>query len=235
MATEVRLPHLGESIDSAVVVAWHKQVGDTIKRGDELADLETDKATLPLEAPKNGILLAIVAAEGETVFIGDLLSVIGQTSESWTPAAVAQEKVASSVSTVNSTVSIPIADKSSATNYKISPVARRKAKDLGVDLASVVPADGLKISGADVEAHAGRLARAGETAGKRRIELGQTKRLTGQRMLESARNVPQFALTIDADVRNMLKFREAAKAAGEDFGLTTGHYPRRCAGRWDHP
>ena len=87
MATEVRLPHLGESIDTAVVVAWHKQVGDTIKRGDELADLETDKATLPLEAPKNGVLLAIVAAEGETVFIGDLLSVIGQAGEGWTPAA----------------------------------------------------------------------------------------------------------------------------------------------------
>ena len=220
MATEVRLPHLGESIDTAVVVAWHKQVGDTIKRGDELADLETDKATLPLEAPKNGVLLAIVAAEGETVFIGDLLSVIGQANESWTPAADAQDKVATSVSTINSTVSIPIADKSSATNYKISPVARRKAKDLGVDLASVVPADGLKISGADVEAHAGRLARAGETAGKRRIELGQTKRLTGQRMLESARNVPQFALTIDADVRNMLKFRDEAKATGENFSVT---------------
>ena len=131
MATEVRLPHLGESIDTAVVVAWHKQVGDTIKRGDELADLETDKATLPLEAPKNGVLLAIVAAEGETVFIGDLLSVIGQANESWTPAADAQDKVVTNVSTVNSTVSIPIADKSSATNYKISPVARRKAKDRG--------------------------------------------------------------------------------------------------------
>ena len=84
----------------------------------------------------------------------------------------------------------------------------------------MVPADGLKINGADVEAHAGRSARAGETAGKRRIELGQTKRLTGQRMLESARNVPQFALTIDADVRNMLKFRDEAKATGENFSVT---------------
>ena len=140
MATEVRLPHLGESIDSALLVAWHKQVGDTIKRGDELADLETDKATLPLEAPKNGVLLAIVAAEGETVFIGDLLSVIGQAGESWTPTPDAHEKVASNISTVYTTVSIPVADKSSATKYKISPVARRKAKDMGVDLASVVPA-----------------------------------------------------------------------------------------------
>ena len=83
MATEVRLPHLGESIDSALLVAWRKQVGDTVKRGDELADLETDKATLPLEAPKNGVLLAMVAEEGQTVYIGDLLSVIGRDGETW--------------------------------------------------------------------------------------------------------------------------------------------------------
>ena len=52
MATEVKLPHLGESIDSSVILAWHKGVGDAVKRGDELADMETDKATLTLEAPK---------------------------------------------------------------------------------------------------------------------------------------------------------------------------------------
>ena len=59
MPTEIKLPHLGESIDSSVILAWHKQVGDVVKRGDELADLETDKATLSLEAPKSGVLLAI--------------------------------------------------------------------------------------------------------------------------------------------------------------------------------
>ena len=220
MATEVRLPHLGESIDSAVLVAWHKQVGDAIKRGDELADLETDKATLPLEAPKNGVLLAIVAAEGETVSIGDLLSVIGRAGESWTPESESPAKDASPISTVNTSVSIPVADEVSPAKIKISPVARRKARELGIDLASVVPADGLKISGADVEAHARQTARAGNATGGRRIELSRSKRLTGQRMLDSAQNVPQFALTIDADIRNLLKFREQAKSAGDNFSLT---------------
>jgi len=220
MATEVRLPHLGESIDSAVLVVWHKQVGDAIKRGDELADLETDKATLPLEAPKNGILLAILAGEGETVGIGDLLSVIGREGESWSPESESPEKPASAIPAVNTTVSIPVADEEPPAKIKISPVARRKARELGIDLASVVPADGLKISGADVEAHARQTARAGNATGGRRIELSQSKRLTGQRMLESAQNLPQFALTIDADARNLLKFREQAKSAGDNFSLT---------------
>ncbi len=220
MATEVRLPHLGESIDSAVVVAWHKRVGEAVKRGDELADLETDKATLPLEAPKNGVLLAIVAAEGETVSIGDLLSVIGREGESWRPESEAPGENAGVISTVNSTVSIPVADKASPSKFKISPVARRKAKELGLDLAAVRPADGIKISGADVEAHARQTGRTGNATGRRRVELSRSKRLTGQRMLDSAQNVPQFALTIDADIRNLLKFREWAKSAGNNVSLT---------------
>lgn len=224
MATEVRLPHLGESIDSAVLVAWHKQVGDAIKRGDELADLETDKATLPLEAPKNGVLLAILATEGDTIYIGDLLSVIGQEGESWTPKSESPEKDASPISTVNTSVSIPVADEASPAKIKISPVARRKARELGVDLAAVIPADGSKIGAADVEAHARQTARAGNAGAKniarRRIELSRSKRLTGQRMLDSAQNLPQFALTIDADIRNLLKFQERTKSAGDNFSLT---------------
>ena len=154
MATEVRLPHLGESIDSALLVAWRKQVGDTVKRGDELADLETDKATLPLEAPKNGVLLAIVAEEGQTVYIGDLLSVIGRDGETWSDTSANDKEDSPSIASVITTVSIPNSDKATLSAFKISPVARRKAKELGVDLASVQPADGAKISGADVEAHA---------------------------------------------------------------------------------
>lgn len=216
MPTEVRLPHLGESIDSAVLVAWHKQVGDAVKRGDELADLETDKATLPLEAPKRGLLLAIAAAEGETVRIGDLLAVIGREGETWHPEADSDTEQSPAINTVAKTVSIPDTVKQSPAKYKISPVARRKAKELGIDLTSVKPADGKKISGADVEAHAQQDA----DIGRRRVELSQAQRLTGQRMLQSAQSVPQFALTIDVDMRSMLRFRQQAQAAGDRFSLT---------------
>lgn len=223
MPTEVRLPHLGESIDSAVLVAWHKQVGDAVQRGDELADLETDKATLPLEAPKRGLLLAIAAAEGETVRIGDLLAVIGREGETWHPEADSDTEKSPAINTVAKTVSIPSTVKQSAAKYKISPVARRKAKELGIDLASVKPADGKKISGADVEAQARQgadTAKQGAGTGKVRVELSQAQRLTGQRMLQSAQSVPQFALTVDVDMRSLLRFRQQAQAAGDRFSLT---------------
>ena len=216
MATEVRLPHLGESIDSALIVEWHKQVGDVVKRGDELADLETDKATLPLEAPKNGVLLAIVAAAGETVTIGDLLSVIGREGETWSAAADAP--AAPYPRPVAEPTAAPArAQRAPKAAYKISPLARRKAKELGVDLASVAPADGVKISGADVEAQAHTSA---AQPGQRRVELSRAKRLTGQRMLQSARDIPQFSLTIDADIEPLLAGREMMKERGTDLSLT---------------
>lgn len=217
MATEVRLPHLGESIDSALIVAWHKQVGDPVKRGDELADLETDKATLPLEAPKNGVLLAIVAAEGDTVTIGDLLSVIGREGETWSAAPAETPEANIPAPTVKSAAATVRRNAASRAAYKISPLARRKAKELGVDLASVTPADGVKISGADVEATA-RAATA--QPGQRRIELSRIKRLTGQRMLQSVREIPQFSLTIDADIAPLLAARAEMRARGNELSLT---------------
>jgi len=217
MATEVRLPHLGESIDSALIVEWHKRVGDPVKRGDELADLETDKATLPLEAPKNGVLLAIVAAAGDTVYIGDLLSVIGREDEAWSAVADDEPEARRPAPEHEIAATAVRAHAASKPAYKISPLARRKAKELGVDLASVTPADGVKISGADVEAQARR---ASPQPGQRRIELSRAKRLTGQRMMQSAREIPQFSLTIDADVGRLLAARARLKKRGTELSLT---------------
>ena len=221
MPTEVKLPHLGESIDSSVILAWHKQVGDAVTRGDELADLETDKATLSLEAPKNGVLLAIVAEVGKTVYLGDLLAVIGKEGETWSESSSHREQKSPAISTVELTVSIITAKADTQTKYKISPVARRKAKALGINFADIVPADGAKINGADVDNYAETKASPKDSRGERRIELSQVKRITGQRMSESAQTVPQFALTIDADIRRLLALRAQAKSAGQKLGMTT--------------
>ena len=128
MPTEVKLPHLGESIDSAVVVAWHKSAGDGVKRGDELADLETDKATLSLEAPKNGVLLAIVADEGKTVYIGDLLAVIGRDGESWSAAPEADEENRPIFLQFNQANRYPLKDRvhRPSTKFRPSPVVKLK-------------------------------------------------------------------------------------------------------------
>ena len=233
MPTEVKMPHLGESIDSAVLVAWHKQAGDGVKRGDEIADLETDKATLPLEAPRNGVLLATVAAEGDTVYIGDLLAVIGRAGEAWTP-TLAESTQPEPAAKPAKTAEAPASPKrESKRPYKISPLARRKAKELGVDLADLQPADGRKISAADVEAAASAAASMPETS-QRRIELSQVKRLTGKRMVESAA-VPQFALTIDVAAERLLEARLLAKSRGDELSISAilVHIAARALG--EHP
>ena len=91
---------------------------------------------------------------------------------------------------------------------------------MGVDLATVQPTDGRKISGADVEAHAARGLAPSPSRGQRRIELSPVKRLTGQRMLESAREVPQFALTMDVDIRILLAARAEAVQSGQNISMT---------------
>ena len=81
MATQVLVPVMGEAIGEARLSAWLKAVGDPVRRGDELAELETDKAVLMLECPADGVLLEILAAAGAMVTTGQLLAQVGKPGE----------------------------------------------------------------------------------------------------------------------------------------------------------
>ncbi|CDZ40101.1 Pyruvate/2-oxoglutarate dehydrogenase complex, dihydrolipoamide acyltransferase component, partial CDS, partial [Neorhizobium galegae bv. officinalis] len=76
MATEIRVPTLGESVSEATVGTWFKKVGDTVKADEPLLELETDKVTVEVPSPAAGVLTEIVAANGETVGLGALLGQI---------------------------------------------------------------------------------------------------------------------------------------------------------------
>ena len=76
MTVEVLVPNLPESVADAILVAWHKQPGDSVKKDDNLVDLETDKIVLEVPAPENGILKSIDQPNGATVSSGQLLAVI---------------------------------------------------------------------------------------------------------------------------------------------------------------
>jgi len=82
MTTEIRVPQLPESVADAVIVAWHKQPGDAIRRDENLADLETDKVVLEVPAPMNGVMREISAPAGTTVTSGQLLAIIDAASAS---------------------------------------------------------------------------------------------------------------------------------------------------------
>lgn len=94
MATEIRVPTLGESVSEATIGTWFKKVGDTVKADEPLLELETDKVTIEVPSPAAGVLSEIVAAAGETVGLGALLGNIAAGAAGAAAPAAAEKKVA---------------------------------------------------------------------------------------------------------------------------------------------
>ena len=121
--TEIRVPTLGESVTEATIGRWFKQPGDAVRADEALAELETDKVTLEVNAPASGVLAEIVAKEGETVTPGALL---GQITEG-----------AASAKSASAPAAKPTAPVSTAPAMPPSPAAAKIALDRGIDLSSV--------------------------------------------------------------------------------------------------
>src|SRR5688500_6467505 len=81
MAEVILMPRLSDTMTEGVIAAWHKKVGEPVKKGDLLAEIETDKATMELESYKDGVLLHIGADKGGKLQVNDLLAIIGQQGE----------------------------------------------------------------------------------------------------------------------------------------------------------
>ncbi len=125
MATKILVPTLGESVVEATVGQWLKQEGDRVNVGEPLVELETDKVNLEVGAAQSGVLARIERPKGTDVHIGDVLGVI----EDAAPAAGADGKPA--------TAPAPIPQPPTPDDGKATPVAKRVADDLGVDVAQV--------------------------------------------------------------------------------------------------
>ncbi|MFH1616411.1 MAG: biotin/lipoyl-containing protein [Planctomycetota bacterium] len=81
MAVEIKMPDLGTTVEQVTVTKWLKQIGDEVKRGDSLCEVETDKATTELESAAQGVLLKQVVQEGTEISVGDLIAYIGEPGE----------------------------------------------------------------------------------------------------------------------------------------------------------
>ena len=146
MPSEITMPQLSDTMTEGTVVKWHKKEGDKVNAGDELADVETDKATMPIEAFDSGTLAHIAAKEGQKVAVGDSLGVIALPGED--PADVkrnaqsnrhAQAPAAAAVEQQrppSPAAAVP-KDADLADRTPVSPLARRIAADKTVDLSQV--------------------------------------------------------------------------------------------------
>ena len=142
MATTIVMPKMGYDMREGTVVRWYKQEGDAIARGDVIADIETDKATVEFEAYTGGVLHRLVAQEGVPVPVGEAIAVIGEPGEEI--AAVPSGSVME-VETAAVPVSAAIAGATAAPaparaegEVRASPIARRLARERGIDLMQVI-------------------------------------------------------------------------------------------------
>lgn len=138
MSVNIEMPKLSDTMTEGTLIKWHKQVGDSVEIGDILAEIETDKATMEMEAFDDGVITEILIQEGEKAPIGGILAVLNGDSEAiHTPApqaAVATPAVAIPASTPAAHApSLP----ASGDRVKASPLARKVAAELGVNLSTI--------------------------------------------------------------------------------------------------
>jgi pyruvate dehydrogenase E2 component (dihydrolipoamide acetyltransferase) len=222
MATEVKLPRLGQGMESGTIVKWLKSEGEAVEKGDALYELDTDKVTQEVEAEASGVLLKIAITEGEVEvgrtigFIGDAGEEVAEAAEadSAKPAAAPVEQTHTDVehATTNGSkggeVEAPAPaevpqESGAGGRVKASPLARRIARERGVELSQVrgTGPDG-RIVAEDVERAEAQPATASAAAPAGEVEsrpLSNVRKTIARRLTE-AWTVPAFQLTVDVDM-----------------------------------
>lgn len=236
MAEVVTMPKLSDTMTEGVVAKWHKKVGDKVKSGDLLADIETDKATMEFESFSEGILLHIGVPEGGTAPVDSLLAVLGKEGENIAdilkqhaggpaaPAAPAPQKESQETASAP-VVAAPAESKpttSSETSGRVfaSPLAKSIAKEKGIDLTAVKGSgEGGRIVKRDVEefspsAKASKAAVSVGTESYEDVPLSQMRKTIARRLAESKFSAPHFYLTMDIDMDNAMAARKAINEMG---------------------
>jgi pyruvate dehydrogenase E2 component (dihydrolipoyllysine-residue acetyltransferase) len=225
MATVVTMPRLSDSMEEGTVVKWLVEVGGPVKRGQEIVEIDTDKATMSYEAEQDGVLLAILVAEGETAPIGAPIAQIGAAGESVaeSPAAAAPEESAASAAAApaEAPAAAPAREGRGA-KASASPIARRLAKELGVDLDTLSgTGPGGMITKTDIEqaaqgGQAAVAAAAGDTPPKGEVTVVEPSRLQqtiARRMVEGY-SEPNFAVEVEIDMGACAALRAELGEAG---------------------
>src|SRR5436190_11205310 len=134
MLIEVKVPQLSESVSEATLVAWHKKIGEAVKRDENLIDIETDKVVLELPAPADGVLTKVVKGDGSLVTSGEVIATIDTEAKATVSAAApaADKQAVVPAKTGTQSPAAPAASAKAA-----SPAAAKIAAEKGVDTASV--------------------------------------------------------------------------------------------------
>ncbi len=244
MAEIVRMPKLSDTMTEGVVASWLKKVGDRVKSGEILAEIETDKATMEFESFFDGVLLHIGVQTGSTAPVDSLLAILGKEGEDISALLAAEGSgipitlptpVATPTPTPTPTPApTPVATPSPVAtptpqpqpqpqsqphpHAPISPLARRLASERGIDLAKVRgTGEGGRIVRRDIEAYREQPVAAGAVSGVESFEevaVTQMRKTIARRLAESKFTAPHFYLTISVDMDAAMEARATINAGG---------------------
>ncbi|MCH6481980.1 dihydrolipoyllysine-residue succinyltransferase [Pseudoxanthomonas sp. LH2527] len=230
MATEVKVPVLPESVSDATIAAWHKKVGDAVKRDENLMDLETDKVVLEVPSPVDGVLKEIKFKEGDTVTSQQLLAIIEEGAVAAAAPATEEKKPAAGAEEVQPKAAAAKADAAAPSSTKPAPAgadalppgARFTAITQGIDPAGV---EGTGRRGAVTKEDLVNYA-SGKTAGvsggarpEERVPMTRIRTRIAERLMQSKNSI---AMLTSFNEVNLAKVMEMRKELQDDFVKANG-------------
>lgn len=212
MLQKIIMPNLGGTMEEGIIIDWIVKEGETVKKGDPIMEVETDKANLEVESLVEGIVLKIIFQEGQTVPVGDVIGYAGNKGD-FLPDETAQtfkrkqQAEANELSSAKSEIDIrlPVSNKG---RKGASPRAVELASRLGIDIIKVTGSGG-RITSKDVQKfHDSTKTQLGKAAERKLVPINRLRKLTAEKMLISRQTIPCFDLTIEVrmdQLMNLLK------------------------------
>jgi len=218
MSTDVIMPALGFDMTEGMLARWLKNEGDPVEKGQAIAEIETEKATVEIEAAASGVLARILVQAGETVRVGTSIAVIAAAGEVVTSVA---PPAPAPVPEVGGEDAAP-----PGTRVRSSPVARKKAEETGLDLSRIKgTGPGGRVLERDVQAAvaggpapaspAPHEAPAGPAPGAT-VPLNKMRRTIARRMTGSKATAPHFYITVEIIMDDAMKMREQLNAVAPE-------------------
>jgi len=209
VAITVLMPRMGYDMQEARVVQWLKAEGDQVSLGDEIAEIETDKAIIPMPSVGSGTLLKIVVPEGDTVPVGQLIAVLGKPGEdisaSLAQAAPPPTPAAQSATPASDAKPTQAATAAASGEVRASPLAKKLAAQKGVDISTVTgTGPGGRITEGDVTAYAdsgaGATSAAPAKPGTESVPLSRMRQAIAKLTSRSKGEIPHYYMSVDVSM-----------------------------------
>jgi pyruvate dehydrogenase E2 component (dihydrolipoyllysine-residue acetyltransferase) len=233
----ITMPKLSDTMVEGTIARWKKKQGDTIETGDILAEVETDKATMEMEAFDDGVLKEVYVPDGGVAKVGEKIALIlaeGESPDGAEAAPAAKAEAAPTAQPAESKAAPPSAAPApaapSGARVKASPLAKKIAAERGVGLDGIqgsgpggrivaqdIPEKGAAPAAAAPAAAPKIQAAAGE--GDKRVPLTGMRRVIAERLLASKTQLPHFYLSIEVDAGSLMRLRKELNSANEAAGL----------------